>query len=189
MCKRRLDDTFNRIVSWARYDTPQMIDSSGQGGGSGPAQPVPQPPQPTPAPQRPQRQTPPRARRVVMSDAEKLERRRKQQRDWYHRKKAAQPADADASPHPVIAAAPAPAPALQAQVDPAKEEKRKRKNEKQKERDRAKKAARMLAAHPNPLLALVVAADAAPAGVADAASVDAHLPDPAGPADDTMLTD
>ena len=65
----------------------------------------------------------------------------------------------------------------------------KRKNEKQKERDRAKKVARTLAALPDPLLALVVAADAAPAGVADAASVDAHLPDPAGPADDTMLTD
>jgi hypothetical protein len=181
MCKRRLDDTFNRIVSWARYDSPQMIDSSGQGGGSGPAQPVPQPPQPTPAPQRPQRQTPPpRAPRVPISEAAQLELRRKRQREYWHRKSASD------------AAASVAAPGLQ---DDLSEEKRKRKNEKQKERDRANKAARVLtaapcAAPPNPLLALmVVAADAVPVGVADAASVDAQLPGPAGSAYDTMLTD
>ena len=38
LCKHRLDDTFNRIVSWARFNPSQMIDPSGQGGGGGPAQ-------------------------------------------------------------------------------------------------------------------------------------------------------
>jgi hypothetical protein len=198
MCKRRLDDTFNRIVSWARFDPSQMIDPSGQGGGGGPAQPVPAPPQPTPAPPPPPPplQRPPRARPNSLSEEEQGERRKKQKREsWQrlHGKQAEVAAVAAAAAiQAPVADAPVPAPALQENI--IKEARRKRRNEQQQVRDQRRRleaaaaaAAAQTAAAPNPLFALAAAAAAAPDGPALADSVDAQQPDTAGPpADDDV---
>ena len=199
MCKRRLDDTFNRIVSWARFDPSQMIDPSGQGGGGGPAQPVPAPPQPTPAPPPPPPplQRPPRARPNPLSEEEQVQKHRTQSRESWrrlHGKQAKVAAvAAAAAPLAPVAAAPAPAPAPALEENLIREARRKRKNEQQQVRDQRRRletaaaAAAQTAVASNPLFALAAAAAAAPDGPALADSVDAQQPDTAGPpADDDV---